>query len=123
MKTTTTLLQIIVALGLLNVWLVRFNRTTAYRGGEARSMPEEFAAYGLPGWLTWVVGALKISAALCLIAGIWFQPVVLPAAFIIGTLMVAALAMHLKIGDPLKKSMPALFMLMSCIIICSTLIP
>jgi uncharacterized membrane protein YphA (DoxX/SURF4 family) len=122
MKTTITLLQIIVALGLLNVWLLRFNSTTAYRGGQARSMPEEFAAYGLPGWFTWFVGALKLSGALCLIAGIWFQPVVLPAAFGIGTLMVGALAMHLKIGDPVKKSVPALFMLTFCVIICSALI-
>jgi uncharacterized membrane protein YphA (DoxX/SURF4 family) len=71
MKTAIPILQIIVAVGLLNVWLLRFNRSTAYRGGQARSMPEEFAAYGLPGWFTYVVGALKVGGALCLITGIW----------------------------------------------------
>jgi len=118
MEAAIPILQIIVALGLLNVWLLRFNRSTAYRGGQARSMPEEFAAYGLPGWSTFVVGALKVGSAMCLITGIWFPALVLPAALVIGILMVGALAMHLKIGDPLKKSMPALFMLTFCVVIC-----
>lgn len=117
MNTAIAALQIIVALGLLNVWLLRFNRSTAYRGGGARSMPEEFAAYGLPGWLVYVVGALKVGGALCLIGGIWFPSLVFPAALVIGFLMAGALTMHFKIGDPLKKSMPALFMLLSCILI------
>lgn len=122
MKTAIPILQIIVAVGLLNVWLLRFNRSTAYRGGQARSMPEEFAAYGLPGWFTYVVGALKVGAAVCLITGIWFHSLVLPAALVIGILMVGALAMHLKIGDPFKKSVPALLVLMFSLIICWGLI-
>lgn len=118
MNIAIPILQIIVALGLLNVWLLRFAQSTAYRGGGARSMPEEFAAYGLPGWMIYVVGALKVGGALCLIAGIWFPSLVFPAALVIGFLMVGALAMHFKIGDPLKKSAPAVFMLMSCVVIC-----
>lgn len=122
MKTAIYVLQIVVALGLLNVWLLRFNQSTAYRGGQARSMPEEFAAYGLPSWFTYVVGALKVGAALCLITGLWFHSLELPAALVIGILMVGALAMHFKIGDPFKKSVPALFILTSCIVICWGLI-
>ncbi len=122
MKTAIYVLQIVVALGLLNVWLLRFNQSTAYRGGQARSMPEEYAAYGLPGWFTYVVGAIKVGAALSLIAGLWVHSLELPAAIVIGILMVGALAMHIKIGDPFKKSVPALFMLTSCIVICWSLI-
>ncbi len=117
MRTVVLILQIIVSLGILNVWLLRFYSSTPYRGGQARSMPEEFAAYGLPGWSTYLVGALKVAGAVCLIAGLWFHALVLPAALVIGILMVGALAMHLKIRDPLRKSVPALFMLTSCIII------
>ncbi len=80
-------------------------------------MPEEFAVYGLPGWFTYLVGALKVGGAVCLIAGLWFHALVLPAALVIGILMVGALAMHLKIRDPLRKSVPALFMLTFCVII------
>lgn len=117
MTSAIPILQILVALGLLNVWLLRFKQSTAYRGGQARSMPEEFAAYGLPGWFLYVVGALKVGGALCLIAGIWLPGLVLPSALVIAVLMVGALAMHLKIRDPFRKCVPALFMLTLCVMI------
>ena len=105
------ILQIVAALGLLNVWLLRANRSTAYRGGAAGNMREEFAAYGLPAGMVIVVGVLKVGAALALIAGIWYRPLVLPAALLICVLMVGALAMHLKIHDAPRKSAPAAGML------------
>lgn len=118
MPTFILILQIVVALGLLNVWLLRFNRQTGYRGGDARNMREEFAAYGLPGWFTYVVGFLKVAAALCLLIGIRFHFLVLPAAALIAVLMIGALAMHAKVRDPLKKSLPALSVLVMSLLIC-----
>ena len=118
MQTAIYILQIIVALTLLNVWLLRFHRSTAYRGGDAHSMREEFAFYGLPAWSTYLVGTLKVGAAFCLIAGLWFHFLVFPAALLIGILMVGALGMHLKVRDPLKKSLPAIILLTLSIIIC-----
>ena len=56
--------QLIIGLGILNVWLLRFNKATAYRAGNAKNMKEEFSAYGLPLWFMWVVGGLKILFAL-----------------------------------------------------------
>lgn len=56
MTIITQIAQLIVGLGLLNVWLIRFNKATAYRGGAAQSMKQEFAAYGLPEWFCYVVG-------------------------------------------------------------------
>lgn len=44
----TSALQLILALGLLNVWLLRARSATRYRGGEARSLSAEFEVYGLP---------------------------------------------------------------------------
>jgi len=122
MRTIIYILQITVALGLLNVWLLRFNQRTAYRGGNASSMPEEFAAYGLPAWFAYLIGALKIGSALALIVGIWLPVLVLPAAGLISVLMVGALAMHIKIHDPLKKSLPALGMLALSLAICWSVI-
>ena len=118
MNIVTSTLQIIVALGLLNVWLLRFQQSTPYRGGNARSMREEFAAYGLPGWSPYVIGTVKVGSAVCLIAGLWSQITVFPAALLISSLMLGALAMHLKVRDPLKKSVPALFILTLSLIIC-----
>lgn len=118
MHTVISILQVIVALSLLNVWLLRFSRSTAYRGGNARSMKEEFAFYGLPTWSTYFVGTLKVGAALCLIVGLWIHFLVFPAALLICALMLGALAMHLKVRDPLIKSLPALVMLALSIGIC-----
>jgi len=58
-----------------------------------------------------VVGALKIGAAIVLIAGVWIALPVRAAAGLVAALMVGALAMHVKVGDPLMKSLPAALML------------
>ena len=110
--TVAAVLQLIVGLGLLNVWLVRPRSATAYRGGEASSLQEEFAVYGLPSAAFYIVGALKISAAVVLIAGVWITLPVQIAAGVIAALMVGALGMHLKVGDPAKKAVPAGTMLL-----------
>ena len=117
MKTLVQICQIIVGCGLLNVWLLRFNKSTAYRGGAAANMLEEFAAYGLPAWSCYLVGFLKVASALALLAGLIYPAVVLPAAIVIALLMSGAVAMHLKVGDPIKKSVPALSVLMLSAII------
>lgn len=111
----STSLQVILALGLLNVWVVRARSSTAYRGGTARSLKEEFAVYGLPEWMFYLVGGLKILAAVLLIIGIWVPGLVRPSAAVVAALMVGALAMHAKVKDPLSKSLPALSVLLLCV--------
>ena len=111
------ILQIIVAVGLLNVWLLRNSRETLYRGQSAKNLKEEFAAYGLPEWFYYLIGVLKIGSAVALIVGLWNQQVALAGAAIISVLMLGALAMHLKVQDPIKKSVPALFMLVMSVAI------
>ena len=117
MRTLLAVLQVAVALGLLNVWLLRARQRTAYRGASAASMGEEFAAYGLPNWFMYVVGVLKIAGAVLLIAGLWAPVVVVPTALMICALMLGALAMHLRVGDPVQKSMPALLVLALSLVI------
>lgn len=104
-------LQVIMALGLFNVWLLRFSRATPYRGGRAKNLKQEFAVYGLPGWFFLLVGALKLSSAVGLLVGIWFPEVALGSASLLIALMLGALAMHIKVRDPIKKSAPAFLML------------
>ena len=109
--------QIVIALGLLNVWLLRARRPTAYRGGDARNMKEEFEAYGLPGWFMGVVGFFKVSLAILLLVGIWYPPVTKPAAIGIALLMLGAVVMHLKVKDPIKKALPAFSLLVLSLIV------
>jgi uncharacterized membrane protein YphA (DoxX/SURF4 family) len=117
MHTIQVVLQCAVALGLLNVWLLRANQSTPYRGDNAQNMREEFAAYGLPPLAMYTVGVLKVGAALCFIAGVWLPVLVFPAALLVAVLMVGALAMHVKIHDPARKSLPALVLLLLCVVI------
>jgi len=109
--TTTTVLQIILALGLFNVWLLRTGKATNYRGGQAKNLKEEFATYGLPPFMYFLVGGLKILCAIALLVGLWVPAAVVPAAGVLAVLMLGALAMHIKVGDPISKSVPAFCML------------
>ncbi len=111
------ILQVIVGLGLLNVWLLRSASATAYRGGAATTLKEEFAAYGLPDAARYVVGTLKVVAGVILIAGLWLPLPVRVAAGVVAVLMVGALAMHQKVSDPPMKSLPAAVMLVMCLAI------
>ena len=117
METLVQIFQIVVGCGLLNVWLLRFNKVTAYRGGSASSMLEEFAAYGLPAWSCYLVGFLKVASAFALLAGLFYPVLILPAALVVAALMAGAIAMHVKVGDPFKKSLPALTVLVLTLII------
>jgi hypothetical protein len=80
-------------------------------------MQEEFATYGLPGWFMTTIGALKITLAVCLLIGIWVPTITTPAAIGMALLMLGAVSMHVKVGDPLKKSLPAASMLLLSLIV------
>ena len=105
------ILQLIISVGLINVWLFRFNKLTQFRGGDAKNMKEEFQAYGLPIWLMYVVGFLKIAIAIMLIVSIWIKELLEYNLWVLSLLMFGAVLMHLKVKDPIKKSYPALSIL------------
>ena len=109
--TLIMILQLAIAIGLINVWLFRFNKATEYRGGNAKNMKEEFAAYGLPIWLMYLVGAMKVAIALMLIISFWIEQLLVYNLIALAALMIAALLMHVKVKDPIKKSYPALSIL------------
>ena len=104
-------LQLIVALNLLNVWLVQSTKATRWRGGDAKTLAQEFVVYGLPKWMFFTVGFLKVGFSVALIIAIWF-PVLLNIASVgLSILLLGSIAMHIKIKDPIVKSFPALFFL------------
>jgi uncharacterized membrane protein YphA (DoxX/SURF4 family) len=117
METVLLVLQIIIALAIFNVWLLRYGKATSWRGGDAKNMKEEFAVYGLPSWFVGVIGFLKILFAILLIVGIWYPSVTQPAAIGIAVLMLGAMAMHFKVKDPLKKSLPSFTLLILSLVV------
>ena len=111
MELLRIILQVVVGLGILNVWLIRANWATGYRGGDAKTLKEEFATYGLPSWFFYLIGILKILCALAVLAGIWFHPLATLGGAGLAVLMAGAFLMHLKVKDPFSKAIPSLVML------------
>jgi len=117
MDAAVMVIQIVVALGIYNVWLLRFGKATSWRGGSATNMKEEFAVYGLPPPAVGIIGGLKLLCATLLIVGIWVPVVTFPAAIGLAMLMTGAISMHVKVKDPIERSLPAATMLILAIIV------
>lgn len=99
------------ALWILNVWFYRFNKDTGYRGGDATNMVEEFEEYGLSKRTMYAVGGLKVSLATLMLLGLKFQKLTRPASGGLAALMIGAIGMHIKVKDPIKRSLPAISVL------------
>lgn len=111
-------IKVFIFISIINVWFFRFNKSTSWRGGKASSMKEEFQNYGLSETMMYLVGGLKILAALGLLVSIWVPLLTLPTAALMALLMAGAIAMHIKISDPLRSSFPALsFLVLSLLLI------
>ena len=109
--------QIVIAISIYNVWFLRFNKATKYRGGDAQSMKDEFASYGLPDYFVWVIGFSKVTFATLLIIGIYINSLVFPASVGMALLMIGAIAMHVKVKDDIIKSLPAtIFLILSLVV-------
>ena len=112
MRYLKQILILFVSIVVLNVWLLRFNKATIYRGGNATNMLEEFIVYGFDKPFLYFIGGLKIVAALGLLLGLFYKKFIIPCASIITLLMVGAVAMHFKVSDEAHKFFPAVLMLL-----------
>jgi hypothetical protein len=110
-------LKLIVGLSILNVWLVQYNKNTRWRGGNAATLKEEFDEYGMPSGSVYLVGFIKVALAVALIASIWFAGIGYYAALGLAFMLSGSILMHLKISDPLIKSLPAAIFLTMCLAI------
>ncbi|MEM8620066.1 MAG: DoxX family protein [Actinomycetota bacterium] len=103
--------QTVAALWIINVWFLRFNKDTGYRGGDATNMKEEFEVYGLSETQMYGVGAAKVGLAGTMLVGLAVPRLARPASIGLAGFMVGAIAMHVKAGDPPKRSLPAMSVL------------
>lgn len=81
------------------VWVVRY-----------QNIVEEFKSYQYPEWLRDLVGISKLTAVV-LIMGADVRSGQIGAG-VIGLLMLAALATHLKVGNPPAKMLPSFVLLL-----------
>ena len=108
---------VLVSGTVFNVWLLNMDQASPYRGGTALTLKEEFLTYGLSENIFYLIGVIKLLSAFALFFGLRFKQTVVPAAQIIAVLMLGAISMHFKVGDPLLRSVPAIGMLGMCLII------
>ena len=113
----TIALKIIVGISILNVWLLRKNKATKWRGGTAKNIFEEFQVYGFSKQFCYFIGFLKVSLAIVLLASIQFKTLTLLGALGLSLLLVGSIIMHIRIKDAWYKSFPAfLFLIMNLMI-------
>jgi hypothetical protein len=106
------IIRILTGLVLLSVWTWRFNRSTLFRGKQAKTMKEEFKVYGLSEKTMFVVGFLKIMIAMFFLCGSWVPSLIKPSAILLFVLMFGAVVHHLKVErDNYLKVAPAYIML------------
>jgi len=104
----------LVSITVLSAWTFRLEMDTIYRGADASNMIEEFQAYGLNQTTMIVVGIFKVMCAIFLLLGLKFEKFVTPAAFVMGTFMLAAIYFHVSISDPIIPTVPSAMMFLSC---------
>ena len=110
-------LKIIVGVSILNVWLLRKNKATKWRGGAAKTILEEFQVYGFSKSFCYFIGFLKVSLAILLLASIQFKTLTLLGALGLSILLVGSIIMHIRVKDAWYKSFPSfLFIVMNLII-------
>ncbi len=100
MHTFAIAAQVIIALSVAFVWIVRFPNVV-----------KEFHQYGLSDRMRSLVGASKIALSTLLVAGIWFHALVLIPALIMALLMACAQIAHIKAHHPWQKYVPSLGLL------------
>ena len=111
MKYLKQILILTVSIVVLSAWTWRLNMATIFRGENATSMRDEFLVYGLNENIMYIIGGLKILAALGLLLGLIYKKFIIPCALVIATLMLGAVFMHFKVSDEIHKFFPATLML------------
>ena len=110
-------LKIIVGISIINVWLIKPNKPSKWRGGDATTIIEEFNVYGLSKTFYNIIFVVKVGLAVLLLVSIKYDFLTLYSSLGLATLLLGSIAMHFKVKDALFKSFPAfLFMAMNLVI-------
>jgi DoxX-like family len=76
----------------------------------SRAMVAEFERYHLAPYRT-LTGALEMAAGAGLLAGLRFRPLLLLSAGGLAGMMIGAIVVRLRVGDPVASALPAVLLL------------
>jgi hypothetical protein len=106
MNNYAVIAQIVIALSIAIVWVGRFD-----------NIVKEFKQYRLPDTVRNMVGAIKISLATLLVAGIWYPALVVGPALAMAFLMLCAQVAHFSVRNPWHKHLPSLALLILSLLV------
>jgi uncharacterized membrane protein YphA (DoxX/SURF4 family) len=105
-----------IIIGIFYAWTIGYRKESKFRPGKARNMKEEFIVYGLPFWLMYATGTIKIISSILLILGFFYPIFLKPVAAVLCLVMGGAVLMHLKIReDKLIKAFPSYYLFCCCV--------
>ena len=108
MHTLAICAQVVIALSIAFVWIVRLP-----------NIVKEFEEYGLSDLIRNTVGATKLCLSTLLITGIWYPRLVPASALLMALLMLCAQAAHFKAKHSWQRYMPSLGLLLLSLFVCA----
>lgn len=115
--TLSDVLQLTIGVSIVVIWVARTTVASAYRVGNAQTLSEEFTEAGLTESVYQVMRVLKPIFAFLLVIGIVYKPFFIPCMTFTTLAMAGAVYAHVKVGDNIKKMLPAITLLMFCFIV------
>ena len=115
--TLSDVLQLTIGVSIVVIWVARTTVASAYRVGNAQTLSEEFTEAGLTEGVYQVMRVLKPIFAFLLVIGIVYKPFFIPCMTFTTLAMVGAVYAHVKVGDNIKKMLPAITLLVFCFIV------
>ena len=105
-----------IIIGIFYAWTIGYRKESKFRPGKARNMKEEFIVYGLPFWLMYATGTIKIISSVLLILGFFYPIFLKPVAAVLCLVMGGAVLMHLKIREDKRiKAFPSYYLFCCCV--------
>lgn len=115
--TLSDVLQLVIGVSIVIIWVARTTVASAYRVGNAQTLSQEFTEAGLTQGVYQVMRVLKPIFAFLLVIGIVYKPFFIPCMTFTTLAMAGAVYAHVKVGDNIKKMLPAITLLMFCFIV------
>ena len=115
--TLSDILQLLIGASILIIWVTRTTVVSSYRVGNAQTLSEEFTEAGFTQGVYQVMRVLKPIFAFLLVIGIVYKPFFIPCMTFTTLAMAGAVYAHYKVGDNIKKMVPAITLLIFCFIV------
>ncbi len=106
MQIITIIFQLVIAISILNVWVLKFE-----------TIANDFKTFNFPDWFRNIVGIAKGLLCVMLIGGIWMYQLAVIASLSISLFMLVAVIAHYIAKHSFSKTLPALGLCLLCFLV------